>query len=110
MEEIIFQIIAKSGNGKALAYEAINESFVGNFEQAKKLLKEADESLKEAHNTQTQLITDEVNGKQIEITMLFVHAQDHLMSAVEVRDLANLFIKQNIRIQELEYKVNEKNE
>ncbi|WP_328751573.1 PTS lactose/cellobiose transporter subunit IIA [Facklamia lactis] len=102
MEEIIFEIIANGGNAKSLAYEAIMESENGHFEKAEALLKEADESLKLAHNTQTQLITDEVNGKHIQVSVLFVHAQDHLMSAIEVRSLAERFIHLNQRLAKLE--------
>lgn len=101
MEEIVFNLIANGGDAKALAYEAISESEKGNYEKAEELLKESDEALKLAHNTQTQIITDEVNGKNIEVSVLFVHAQDHLMTAMEVRTLAERFIYLNKKIDRL---------
>lgn len=101
MEEIIFEIIANGGNAKSLAYEAIMESEKGNDDKAKELLKESDEALKLAHNTQTRIITDEVNGKHIEVSVLFVHAQDHLMTAMEVRSLAERFIHLNKKVNQL---------
>ena len=42
MELIIFEIISNGGNAKALVYEAMEESEKGNFEEARKLLEEAD--------------------------------------------------------------------
>lgn len=101
MEEIIFEIIANGGDAKSSAYEAIEESEKGNYERAEELLKEADEALKKAHNVQTKIITEEVNGKHIEVSVLFVHAQDHLMTAMEVRTLAERFIGINKKINKL---------
>lgn len=102
MEDIIFSIISYGGDAKALSYEAIEASDEGDFEKAEDLLKEADESLKVAHNTQTQMLTDEINGNNKEVSLLMVHAQDHLMTAIEVRSLAERFIAINKRISRLE--------
>ena len=65
------------------------------------MLKAADEYLKIAHNTQSSIITDEVNGKHMTISVLFVHAQDHLMTAMEVRSLAERFIHLNKKVNQL---------
>jgi len=102
MEDIIFSIISYGGDAKALAYEAIEASDQGDFEKAQSLLDEADASLKVAHNTQTELLTAEVNGDNKEVSLLLVHAQDHLMTAIEVRSLAERFIAINKRISRLE--------
>ena len=37
---------------------------------------------------QTQLLTKEANGERSEVSLLMVHAQDHLMNAMTVKDLA----------------------
>ena len=59
MELIIFEIISNGGNAKALVYEAMEESEKGNFEEARKLLEEADTFLNKAHQVQTDLIQKE---------------------------------------------------
>ena len=102
MEDIIFSIIPYGGDAKALAYEAIEASDLGDFDKAQSLLDEADESLKVAHNTQTEMLTEEVNGNNKEVSLLLVRAQDHLMTAIEVRSLAERFIAINKRISRLE--------
>lgn len=102
MELIIFEIIAKGGNAKGLVYEAIAKSEAGDFAAADKLLAEADEELKGAHQIQTNLIQEEAAGKYHEVTVLFVHAQDHLMTSLEVRSLAENIIKMNKRLYALE--------
>ena len=49
----------------------------------------------------TAFATDEVNGEHIEVSVLFVHAQDHLMTAMEVRSLAERFIHINKKVNQL---------
>ena len=99
MELIIFEIISNGGNAKALVYEAMEESEKGNFEEARKLLEEADTFLNKAHQVQT-----EAAGERNEVTVLFVHAQDHLMTSIEVRTLAENVIRMNERLWKLEHK------
>lgn len=106
MELIIFEIISNGGNAKALVYDAMVASEKGNFVEAKNLLKEADEYLTIAHQTQTNLIHEEANGIHHDVSVLFVHAQDHLMTAIEVRSLAENVIRMNKRLYDLEQLVN----
>lgn len=104
MEMIIFEIISNGGNAKGIVYEAIHCAENGNFEEAENLLKEADEYLVKAHKIQTGLIQAEAAGKHHDVTVLFVHAQDHLMCAMEVRTLADNIIRMNQRLCALENK------
>lgn len=104
MEMIIFEIINSGGTAKGLIYEAIEESEKGNFEAAQELLKEADEYLLEAHKVQTSLIHEEAQGIKHDVGVLFVHAQDHLMTCIEVRSLAENLIRMNRRLAALENK------
>lgn len=98
MEQIIFEIISYGGNAKGLVYEAIACAQQDDFEGAEKCLKEADESLVMAHQIQTNIIQAEARGEHHDVTVLFVHAQDHLMAAMEVRTLAENIIFLNKRI------------
>lgn len=91
-EQTIFQIILHGGNGKSSSMEAIAAAKEGNFVEANKKLKQASEALNEAHHVQTQLIQNEVNGVKCEVSLLMVHAQDHLMNALTVRDLATVIV------------------
>ncbi|EKY28619.1 PTS lactose/cellobiose transporter subunit IIA [Clostridium celatum] len=93
MELIIFEIISTGGTAKGLAYEALAAAENGDFEEAEKLLKEADEALNQAHKVQTDIIQAEARGENTEVSVLFVHAQDHLMTAIEARNLIEKMIK-----------------
>lgn len=87
-EAVIMGIIMHGGNARSYAMQAMQEARVGNFEEAQKLMEASDEALNEAHHIQTNLIQDEVRGESVEISLLMIHAQDHLMNAMTVRDLA----------------------
>lgn len=102
MELIVFEIISNGGNAKALVYEAIGASENGKFKEARELLNEADTFLNKAHQVQTDLIQKEAAGEKNEVTVLFVHAQDHLMTSIEVRTLAENIIRMNERLWKLE--------
>ena len=92
IKEIAFNIIGFAGTAKGLAYEALSKAENGDFQGASKLLNEADENFEKAHKAQNSIIIDEVNGKKIEFSLLLVHAQDHLMTALEARDLIERII------------------
>lgn len=89
---IIFEIINHGGTAKSLAYEALEFVENGNYKEADNLLKEADKSLLAAHKVQTSLIQSEAAGKHHEVSLLMVHAQDHLMTAIEAKSLIEKMI------------------
>lgn len=91
-QEIVLQIIISGGNAKSSAMEAIMKAKEGDIIEAKKLLAKANEELGSAHKIQTELIQNEAAGKSTEVTLLMVHAQDHLMNAITVKDLAREFV------------------
>lgn len=91
-EQIIMTIIASGGTARTCAMKAIEKAKNGKIEEARELYKKACDELEEAHNFQTKLIQQEAEGKNHEVTLLMVHAQDHLMNAMTVRDLSKEFI------------------
>lgn len=88
MEQIIMKLVVNGGMARSLAIEAIRNARQGNFEEADKLMKESAETLSKAHEVQTELITKEAGGEHMEVQLLMVHAQDHVMNAMTVYDLA----------------------
>lgn len=92
MEELIMQLIVNGGDARSRAMEAIQYAKSGDLTKAKELIEESGKFLDKAHDFQTNLIQNEAAGKRTEISLLMVHAQDHLMNAITVRDLAKEFI------------------
>ncbi|MBM7692028.1 PTS system cellobiose-specific IIA component [Peribacillus deserti] len=87
-ETAIFQLILHGGNGRSSAMEAIQAAKRRDFAGAREKIKESEQALNEAHKIQTALIQGEIRGEKTEMSLLMVHAQDHLMNAITVKDLA----------------------
>lgn len=92
MEEQIMALIIHSGGARSYSMEAIASAKEGKIEEARDLIVKADEELGVAHNTQTSLIQAEAGGNKIEMSLLMVHAQDHFMTSMILKDLANELI------------------
>lgn len=89
----IFEIIAHGGNARGLAYEALIAAEEFDFDKADELIKLAADELNLAHKTQTKLIQDELNGNPSEKSLLMIHAQDHLMTAISEQKLIEHMIR-----------------
>lgn len=92
MERDILTLITCSGEARSLGMEAIEAARNGDFDKAEEFLKEADDKLVDAHNVQTSLLQKEASGENFPMTMLLIHAQDHLMNAITISTLAKEFI------------------
>lgn len=88
-----FEIVAFAGEARTSLLEAINAARDGEYDKAEELIKEADESIKEAHNTQTQMLAQEARGEAVEVGFIMVHGQDHLMTTILLRDLVKHMIE-----------------
>jgi PTS system cellobiose-specific IIA component len=91
-EMIVFGLITASGSAKSHAMEAIGLAKEGDIAGAREAIVEAEKNLSEAHKSQTNLIQSEARGEKVEVSILLVHAQDHLMNAILMKDLATEFI------------------
>jgi len=91
--EVFMELIIHSGNGKSDAFEAIQLAKEGNFEQAEEKMAEAKTSLLQAHHVQTDMLTEEAKGNPMEVSLLAIHSQDHLMTAMTFMDLAKEIIE-----------------
>lgn len=89
MEQTIMQLIVNGGDARSLSLQAIRAAEGGDFLQAETLLKQAGEAINKAHELQTNLIQEEVRGNYSQVTLLMVHAQDHVMNGMTVKELAN---------------------
>lgn len=82
IEQAIMNLIVNSGAAKSYAYNALAKVNERNYQETADDLKQAHEYLLLAHNEQTTLLTMEATGESLQISALFVHAQDHLMAAI----------------------------
>lgn len=88
LELVAFEIISNVGMGKSLAIEAIREARKENYEVADSKIEEAKEFLLQGHHAHANLIQKEANGEKVEFSLIIMHAEDQLISAETIKDLA----------------------
>jgi len=110
LEEAVMEIIVNAGQSRSLCFEALHAARQGNLDEAKSLLREADGYARQAHKMQTKLIEQDAgealrpNSTQTKVavkggapppqpmTLIMVHAQDHLMNSLLARELSEEII------------------
>lgn len=102
--EVAMGLIAGAGDSRSFCMEAIDQAKEGDFEAARVSLEKAGETMAETHDIQTQLIRDEVQGSGQPVSLLMVHAQDHLNLALIMRDIAEELITVHEKLRSLEEK------
>jgi len=92
-EQNLMELIVASGEARSKAHEALQEAKNGNYDVSDQLVEEAEAKILGAHKVQTNLLTMEAQGNLTEMTILSVHAQDHLMTCILAVDLIKELIE-----------------
>lgn len=98
LEEVVMGLIINSVQARSLAYGALKKAKEGDFEQAKALMDQSRLSLNEAHLVQTKLIEDDMGEGKMKVSLILVHAQDHLMTSMLARELITELIELHEKI------------
>ncbi|CYV07810.1 TPA: PTS cellobiose transporter subunit IIA [Streptococcus suis] len=83
-----FGIILSSGNARSVIHEAFAAMREGDYDKAEELLKAANADMLEAHHSQTGLLQEYASGTEVKVEIIMVHAQDHLMTTMTLREVA----------------------
>ena len=75
-----------------IGYAGETKAKEGKFDEAEELMKQATEEMLKAHELQTDLIVREAGGEKLDVGLIMVHSQDHLMTAILFKELAKEFI------------------
>ena len=89
---VAFQLISYAGDAFSYFFKAVEKARNGEFDEADELIKKGESELTNAHNAQTELLAKEAQGKDIEYSIMLVHAQDHLMTTIMYERVAKEFI------------------
>ena len=92
LEITMIEIVALSGDARTKLLNAVKAAKARDFSKAQELVDEAQGLLNEAHDSQTALLTSEARGELTTPTVLLVHAQDHLMTSILLRDVIESLI------------------
>lgn len=93
IEVVAMTLVGNAGEARSLAFEALALAKKKDFEGARALLASSKEASLRAHEMQTELICKEADGEGVELGLLMVHAQDHLMTSILARDLIGEMIE-----------------
>ena len=99
MEEVVMGLIINSGQARSLAYTALKKAKEGDLAAAHQLMAQSREALNAAHLVQTQLIEGDQGEGKIPVTLVLVHAQDHLMTSMLARELISELIELHEKLQ-----------
>lgn len=92
LQNMSFEIIGYAGNAFAKFYKAVDEAGKKNYQLAEELLYQGEKELNMAHQAQTNLLCEEANGKDLDFSVILIHAQDHLMMTIMYERIAKQMI------------------
>ncbi len=81
------EIVAYAGDARTKLLDALNAAEQGDFQKAEMLIDDAQKDIVTAHKTQTGMLSKEAAGEDIEMSFIMIHAQDHLMTVLLLKDL-----------------------
>ena len=93
LEEVVMGLIINSGQARSLAYGPLKMAKQGDFESAKAMMDQSRLALNEAHLVQTKLIEGDQGEGKMKVSLVLVHAQDHLMTSMLARELVTELIE-----------------
>ncbi len=102
IETICCSMIAASGTARSMYIEAVYLAKKGQFEQARKHFEEAEQYNRQGHDIHFKLLQKEANGESIPFKLLISHTESILMSAEEMKVLAEELIDVYERLEKLE--------
>lgn len=91
-EEKVMMLLVNAGSARSQLMEAMKAARQQDFELSDVHIDGAQQALKAAHLIQTQLIEFDQGEGKLPVRIVMVHAQDHLMNAVLLMDMATEII------------------
>lgn len=91
-ETTVMTLLLHAGEARSCSMRALQYAREQGWEEAQQSLDAADNAAREAHKIQTLLIGEDEGSGKLPVTLILVHAQDHLMNAMLCRDLAGEII------------------
>ncbi|BBQ84764.1 PTS mannose transporter subunit IIA [Klebsiella sp. WP7-S18-CRE-02] len=92
-EQRWFSIIACAGESFSQLNAALQAAKSGDITQAEAYFHESEVNLQRAHHIQSESLQGEISGQPIAFSLLFVHAQDHLMNVLLAQNIYREFIE-----------------
>ncbi|MBO8163583.1 MAG: PTS lactose/cellobiose transporter subunit IIA [Brevibacillus sp.] len=92
-EQVAFQIILHSGNARSNILQALAEFKQDRIDQYEQLMERAEQDLLTAHQNHFRMIQKEAESGEQKLSLLLVHAEDHLMSTMTMKDIVKAMME-----------------
>lgn len=96
--EELMGFVMLAGDARSSAMEGIKIAKEHDFEKAEALLENANKAMLDAHHAHAKLLARDAQG-ELPLCLLLIHAEDQLMAASTVIDLASEIIELHKAIQ-----------
>lgn len=96
--EELMGFVMLAGDARSSAMEGIKVAKEHDFEKAEALLDNANKAMLDAHHAHAKLLARDAQG-ELPLCLLLIHAEDQLMAASTVIDLASEIIELHKAIQ-----------
>ena len=87
-ETSCFGIITYVGTARTYFINAVQCAKKGNFEEAQELIRQGDQAFTEGHHIHADLLALDANGELNQSGLIWMHAEDQLISAESYKMLA----------------------
>lgn len=98
LANVAMEIILNAGNARQKMHEAHNHLLEGNMEDFEKSLQKAKANITLAHNSQTETIQTQIAEDTVNINLLFIHAQDTLMTIMSEHNMLTMIGKSHQKL------------
>lgn len=91
VEQVVVSMISSAGVGKSCAFEAVFLAKEGKFKEAREMIEQGEKELLKGSKEHAKLLAIEAN-EGLQLTLLVVHASNHLSNAELSLDFAKCMI------------------
>lgn len=96
MQQVAFQIIAQVGTAKSMYINALKLAKEEKFEEARKMVEEANVIYAEGHKLHFDIIQIEAKGEDVPFSLIFMHAEDQMLNTETIK----LLVEEVIQLRE----------
>lgn len=92
LQQAAFEMIAVIGEAKSLFFEAVMHARNNQLKEAKTCIEKGSKVLNTAHQHHFKFIQKEACGEALPYSILFMHAEDQLLTTAVIKDMCEQLI------------------
>ncbi|WP_416325974.1 PTS lactose/cellobiose transporter subunit IIA [[Eubacterium] hominis] len=101
LQQAAFEMIAVIGQAKGYFFQAVDAARKGKLQEAKQMMQQGNQILNEAHKHHFSFIQQEASGISLPYSILFMHAEDQLLTTAMMKEMCEQLMEVYSDINEL---------